>query len=79
MSVDRRYVAGVPRKVPDGWFVAHNHVAFRGSIGLNGFRCWLQSGKPAPPLVECRCDFAAGRGYTHYRVEVRIKRPGRAP
>ena len=64
----KRYVNGVPRKVPDRWFVVHNSIQPQAEIGDHGFRCWLQSDDVDPPLIICHCDWASDRGYTHYRV-----------
>ena len=63
-----RYVAGVPRKVPEGWFVVHNHVRFPGRVGENGFRVWLQAPDVSVVLDPCGCDFATDREYTHYKI-----------
>jgi hypothetical protein len=63
-----RYYRGgarVPRSVPAGRFLAHNHIQHTTDMphGMNGFRCWTLT-KPTG-LVKCKCGWA---GLPHYRV-----------
>ena len=63
---------GLPRTVlPDGKFLVHNHVRPVPSLGLNGFRAWVQTGDRDPPLIECKCNFGGLKNaklQKHYRV-----------
>jgi hypothetical protein len=77
MKGTRRYVAHVPRNVPDGWIVVHNHVnPVEGRenvpLGWSGFRAWLAvPGAPGhPKYVVCRCAWAPHLE-RHYRVAQR--------
>jgi hypothetical protein len=72
----RRYVVEIPRDVPDGWRVVHNHVIWPGEMSLNGFRAWLQSDDDALPLVLCDCAFASDRDYEHHRVDPAFRASG---
>jgi len=66
-----RYVNGVPKSVPEGQVLVHNHVTHEPNtpIGLNGFRAWLQPMTDDPPLVQCDCGWGARAG-VHYRVDL---------
>lgn len=44
----KRYVANVPRKVPEGRIVVHNHIAPAAEIGFRGFRVWTEPGRALP-------------------------------
>jgi hypothetical protein len=59
------YVDRVPKEVPTGKVLVHNHVRPRKTLGLGGFRAWLA--KPEAIYEECPCDWAPQVG-THYRV-----------
>jgi hypothetical protein len=64
-----RYVARVPKVLPDDSVLVHNQVRFPGSpypLGVNGFRAWLQR-DGHDRLEPCDCGFAPRLG-THYRV-----------
>jgi len=39
---DIRYVAHIPRKLPEGKVLVHNHVFPQRVLGANGFRAWTQ-------------------------------------
>jgi hypothetical protein len=71
LSSKRRYCGnGLPRQpVPTGFFLVHNRVNPVRSLGLNGFRAWVQEGKGH--LVRCHCDFGGMKHaelHKHYRV-----------
>ena len=73
------YLSGVPRQVPEGRIVVHNHVrpvdasgaripAARVALGFHGFRAWTEPiGKPM--RVACRCGWAPHLA-EHYRVKL---------
>lgn len=66
-----KYVSGIPRKLPKGRVLVHNHVVPQAILGANGFRAWTEP--LADHLVLCDCDWA-GRdlhGLRHYRVKSR--------
>lgn len=65
-----RYVSRVPKQVPAGQVVVHNHVKWPGPgtpIGLNGFRAWTQQPDETGPLEPCNCGWAPELT-GHYRV-----------
>jgi hypothetical protein len=62
-----RYLSNLPRKVPDGKVLVHNHVQPAERIGLNGFRIWTQIMTDDPKLVACDCGWAPELGI-HYRA-----------
>lgn len=67
------YVTNIPRKLPEGIVLVHNHIVPQKILGLNGFRAWTQ---PHDDTVElCRCDWAGVdlHGLTHYRVKATSK------
>jgi hypothetical protein len=61
-----RYVARVPKVVPKGMVLVHNHVKPAPALGVNGFRAWLA---PTDPKLweRCPCTWAPATG-PHYRV-----------
>lgn len=64
-----RYVSRIPRAVPAGMVLVHNHVRPDGPDHLpnvNGFRAWLAT--PEPQYVPCSCGWAADMPGGHYRV-----------
>jgi hypothetical protein len=61
----RRYVSQIPKSVPEGMVLVHNHVKPADPIGMNGFRVWLQEAD-VTPVVVCTCGWAPQ--LTHYRV-----------
>ena len=68
-----RYLSHVPKVVPAGRVLVHNHVQVpakqRGQpgelLGVNGFRAWLAA--PGAEWEACSCNWAPELG-THYRV-----------
>ena len=73
-----RYVRAfvVPRKVPRGRVLVHNHirpVGFRPDypVGWSGFRAWTM--KPHPSVGVCKCGWAP-LVRRHYRVARRLDR-----
>jgi hypothetical protein len=80
----RRYVSYLPKKLPKGTVLIHNHVLHTPymNIGQNGFRIWLANPNPdmtyehmeptegdEPTVVEpCPCGYAPHLG-THYRIK----------
>lgn len=61
----KQYVRNLPRTLPDGTVIVHNHVRPARTIGDRGFRVWTQ---PANPATLDACTCAWGRGREHYRV-----------
>jgi hypothetical protein len=57
---------GVPRKIPAGFYIVHNHVqhTIDTAYGLNGFRYWLE---PKPinyrKFMACKCGWS---GLPHF-------------
>jgi len=69
---DVRYVgAHVPRRVPDGRMLVHNHVRPEGfpniALGFNGFRAWTEP-TDTPNRIVCECGWAPHLP-EHYRVD----------
>jgi hypothetical protein len=68
---DIRYVRQVPRTVPPGRIVVHNHVRPPGfpniPLGFNGFRAWTEP-EGTPERVRCECEWPPHLP-EHYRVE----------
>jgi len=64
-----RYVGRfIPRTIPPGRVLVHNHVMHDVDTppGWNGFRAWTQDKNDEPAaLVRCPCGWA---GLPHYRV-----------
>jgi hypothetical protein len=58
--------AGLPREIPEGHILAHNHIEHHASMpsGLNGFRFWTWpiGGQPEY-FVRCPCGWS---GLPHY-------------
>lgn len=71
---DMRYCrnSAVPRSIPAGRILAHNHVQHTIDMpnGVNGFRCWSQRNVP-PNFKRCRCGWS---GLPHYRLRGETKR-----
>ncbi len=61
-----KYLRSMPKYVPAGKVVVHNHVRPQRGLGMDGFRAWLQSPDPAR-LVECDCKWAPELSQ-HFRV-----------
>jgi hypothetical protein len=62
------YVPYIPKAVPRGKLLVHNHVEALSNDhppGLNGFRCWLQMPDELPVEL-CQCGWAPH--LEHYRV-----------
>jgi hypothetical protein len=69
-----KYVSGIPKKLPKGGVLVHNHVfPPQKHLGLNGFRAWTQKADKRL-LVVCRCKWAGVdlHGLTHYRVSPKL-------
>ena len=66
-----RYVRFIPKTVPEGWAVVHNHVIPVHPIGLNGFRVWIQERRKSPKLERCDCGWAPSLA-VHYRVRRKL-------
>jgi hypothetical protein len=63
---DQEYPTKLPKSVPQGKVLVHNHVHRpTRTQGVRGSRYWLQP--PADNLIVCTCAFAPELG-THYRV-----------
>lgn len=75
IHMSTRYLSKVPKKVPAGRRIVHNHVRPKDftpdyPIGLNGFRAWSQATSDRKtPLVPCDCEWAPHLG-RHYRVKL---------
>ena len=75
MKSTARYVRTmtVPRTIPPGRILVHNHVRPRGfpnvGVGQDGFRAWTDIPKPKEyrPVV-CHCGWEPQLG-KHYRVK----------
>ena len=79
MPKRHEYIDEVPRAIPPGRILVHNHVLppareeFGNEVptyklGFNGFRAWLTDPTRTDYKVEvCDCDWAAELG-PHYRV-----------
>jgi hypothetical protein len=74
-STGKEYLFSMPKAVPAGHLLVHNHVRPSRRIGLNGFRIWLATQVDAPPLVLCDCDWAPELG-PHFRVAFSAQRGG---
>jgi hypothetical protein len=67
-ETETRYLGRMPRKIPDGKVLAHNHVyPVARQPGTRGSRIWTQILKGDPKLVVCDCGWAPELG-SHYRV-----------
>jgi hypothetical protein len=53
------YVPRIPRQIPAGLVLVHNHVRPAHPPGMNGFRIWLQSQDEQPEVERCHCDWAS--------------------
>lgn len=69
---ETRYLGGMPRSLPQGRVLVHNHVRPQAVLGRNGFRAWTML-LDEVLLEECRCDWAGVdlHGLKHYRVKLR--------
>jgi hypothetical protein len=66
-ELERRYMGGMPIRVPEGLVVVHNHVRPAHAINTSGFRVWVQ--KLTENLVPCACGWAPHLS-GHYRVNL---------
>ena len=62
-ETDRRYYNGwgIPRFVPEGRVLAHNHIMHTGKMqnGVNGFRCWTWPQDKVPSNFKpCQCGWS---------------------
>jgi hypothetical protein len=66
-----RYLPRIPRKIPEGRVLMHNHVRHGKTTqtGINGFRAWTAI-KPYPDFVLCRCGWS---GLEHYASKEHAK------
>ena len=68
--MDAQYLHVLPRVIPSGRALVHNHVRptfHTRYLGGRGFRAWLA--EPDAPLLElCDCGFAPELG-RHFRVK----------
>lgn len=72
MKDSRKYVAGVPRSIPEGRVVCHNVVWNGQAGGLNGFRNWTVLEDDNPEYRElCPCAWAP-----HLTIHYHTKREG---
>jgi hypothetical protein len=65
----KHYIAAIPSLLEEGARLVHNHVIPQRTLGLNGFRAWIQNEDGS--LEVCRCDWAGVdlHGLAHYRVK----------
>jgi hypothetical protein len=65
-SIDR---PTVPRKLPTGEVLVHNHVKPAAPLGWNGFRAWTQ--EPDDTLEPCTCKMGGTNphNHAHYRIK----------
>jgi hypothetical protein len=75
-----RYVSRIPKAVPTGLVLVHNHIRpadFHPTypLGLHGFRAWLED--PDPKYLQvCPCGWAPKLDQ-HFRVIFRAKKRGK--
>jgi hypothetical protein len=68
-TAEHHYCEQLPRELPAGRYLVHNHIKPVSRLGRNGFRAWTQ--KWNDNLVECRCDFGGCKNdklHKHYRI-----------
>ena len=63
------YVEVLPRAVPAGTYLVHNHLQPQKPLGRNGFRAWLAI--KADNLVKCCCNFGGCRNSKLHKVHYR--------
>ena len=66
-KTDLTYLSTVPRQVPEGRIVVHNHVRPAKQLGDRGFRAWTEAAD-TPLRVPCPCGWAPHLA-KHYRVD----------
>jgi hypothetical protein len=70
---DKRYFnkpGGIPRTIPAGRVLAHNHVRHTKDMGhgINGFRCWTWPQDKVPRnFKRCGCGWS---GLPHYAADL---------
>jgi hypothetical protein len=64
------YLDRLPRALPAGRVLVHNHVRPARRLGVRGFRAWL-SPPDATRLQRCACGWAPELG-AHYRMAHRV-------
>ena len=65
---DFEYVSRVPKIIPSGKILVHNHVSPKRKIWGDGFRAWLVS--PSNDYEVCDCGWKAARHIIkHYRCK----------
>jgi hypothetical protein len=64
MTADE-HLSRLPKSVPDGRCLVHNHIRPTRRLGSRGFRAWLAD--PSPALTVCDCGWAPELG-PHFRV-----------
>ena len=63
------YVTGIPKALPPGKVLVHNHVIPQLVLGRNGFRAWTQPLDDTLELCECNWGGVDLHGLAHYRVK----------
>jgi len=53
----KHYLTAIPKVVPEGKIVVHNHIRPAVRLGVRGFRAWLAD-KGDPVYERCDCDWA---------------------
>ena len=79
MSDGSRYVRGftVPRSIPAGRVLAHNHVQHTSGMGcgINGFRAWTWPEDKVPRhFIKCPCGWS---GLPHVAARDFVKHSGK--
>ena len=62
MATGMKYISKIPKVVPAGKLLCHNHVRPAEPINTNGFRAWLAD--PSDSYERCDCGWA---GLEHYK------------
>jgi hypothetical protein len=62
------YLTKIPRVLPEGRVLVHNHIIPQRELGMNGFRAWTR--QLDDTLEPCHCAWAGVNlhGKPHYRV-----------
>jgi hypothetical protein len=66
------YISVIPKEVPEGRVLMHNHVRPTTRLGSWGFRAWLDDHVP-DNFARCDCGWAPG--LVHYARADVAKRP----
>jgi hypothetical protein len=64
---DREYLTRLPKAVPAGRLLVHNHVRTTRRLGSRGFRAWLLPIEQRESVAHCACGWVPELG-AHYRV-----------